>query len=448
MKNFNDFNDFNDLDFFDPFQMANEKRKNDQKNDNLKTQLLIDLKGEPGKNCGGFCKFCYFRKVSFKNPEPLGCNQCTYHIGCDYCTNSIREINGDFIPLPFAIQQIQDSLMFKRYDKINITSGGDTSYYPYLEELCREIASMGLNIHLGYTSGKGIKSLQSAKNMVDCGVDEVTFSVFSTDSELRKEWMNDKTPEISIECLKHFCKNCETHCAIVVVPGVNDGEVLKKTIADLIDWGANAIILMRFANKIENGLIFGNEPLIEGIDVQTMDEFRAVVEEMYNLYGNQIRLSGTPVYDPITDTPFAILKDDETIMELRKSIRSEATIITGSVSYTFLSKIFKDTPINVIKVNKDISDLITKKDLEEINLNELKETVLIPSRALVHDRDMEEILKKDGVDRIVLRGVDKLTLDGEVSGVYTKEQAIEFEKECFTELIEKINFFGSPIKNN
>ncbi|WP_048187544.1 methyl coenzyme M reductase-arginine methyltransferase Mmp10 [Methanococcus voltae] len=427
--------------------MANEKRKNDQKNDNLKTQLLIDLKGEPGKNCGGFCKFCYFRKVNFKNPEPLGCGQCTYRIGCDYCTNSIREINGDFIPLPFAIQQIQDSLMFKRYDKINITSGGDTSYYPYLEELCREIANMGLKIHLGYTSGKGIKSLQSAKNMVDYGVDEVTFSVFATDKQLRKEWMNDKDPDVSIECLKHFCKHCETHCAIIVVPGVNDGEILKKTISDLIDWGANAIILMRFANKIENGLIFENEPLIEEIEVQTIEEFRNVVEEMYNTYGDKVRLSGTPVYDPITDTPFAIMKDEETINNLKNSIKSEATIITGSVSYIFLSELFKDTPINVIKVNKDISDLITKKDLETIDLTELKDTVLIPSRALVHDRDMEDILKKDGSDRIVLRGVDKLTLDGEVSGVYTKEQAIEFEKECFNELIDKINFFGTPIKS-
>ncbi|MBW9223848.1 methanogenesis-associated radical SAM protein, partial [Methanothermococcus sp. SCGC AD-155-E23] len=49
-----------------------------------KSQLLVDLKGEPGKNCGGFCKFCYFRKVERSNVTPFGCKNCTYQIGCEY----------------------------------------------------------------------------------------------------------------------------------------------------------------------------------------------------------------------------------------------------------------------------------------------------------------------------------------------------------------------------
>jgi len=60
----------------------------------------------------------------------------------------------------------------------------------------------------------------------------------------------------------------------------------------------------------------------------------------------------------------------------------------------------------------------------------------------VHDRVAEEILRRDGVDRIVVRGVEQLTLDGEVSGIYTREEALKFEIEAFEELIGMINFFG------
>lgn len=415
------------------------------KNNGGRSQLLIDLKGEPGKNCGGFCKFCYFRKVNNQNPEPYGCKNCTFQIGCDYCTYSVREINGDFIPLPFAIQQVQNALFYGKYEKVNITSGGDTSFYPYLEELCEYINNIGLKIHLGYTSGKGFKNIQTAKNLVDYGVDEVTFSVFSTDPELRKEWMNDKNPERSLECLKYFCENCEVHCAIILIPGVNDGDNLKNTVRDLIEWGANAVILMRFANKTEHGLILENAPLIENIEPHEVEEFKSIVEELYKEFGDKIRISGTPLYDPVTNAPFAISYEDDILENLRKKIKAEATIITGNVAYPFLSKIFENTPVNVVRVDKDISDLITGKDLETVDLNELKDTVFIPPNAFVHDRMAEEILNRDGDKRMVLRGVEKLTLDGEVSGIYTKEEVLEFEINAFEELIEKINFFGAPI---
>ncbi|WP_048058051.1 methyl coenzyme M reductase-arginine methyltransferase Mmp10 [Methanothermococcus okinawensis] len=421
----------------------------DSKHDNdilkSQSQLLVDLKGEPGKNCGGFCKFCYFKKVDNSNPTPFGCKNCTFNIGCDYCTYSVREINGDFIPLPLAIQQIQNALFFQKYDKVNITSGGDVSFYPNLEELCKYIGNMGLKIHLGYTSGKGFNSIETAKNLVDYGVDEVTFSVFSTNPKLRKEWLYDKNAEESLKCLKYFCENCDVHCAIILVPGINDGEELRKTINDLIEWGAHAVILMRFANKTEQGLILENAPIVEGIETHNIEEFKEIVKKTFEEFGDKIRITGTPLYDPLTNAPFALSYEERLLKKLRNKIKSEATIITGNISYPFLKNIFKDTPINVVKVNKDISDLITAKDLKTVDLNELKDTVFIPPMAFVHDRIAEEILNRDGKDRMILRGIDKLSVDGEVSGILTKEEVLEFEKNAFEELIEKINFFGKPI---
>ncbi|WP_423793046.1 methyl coenzyme M reductase-arginine methyltransferase Mmp10 [Methanocaldococcus indicus] len=408
----------------------------------MESRLLLDLKGEPGVNCNGFCKFCYFRKLDKNNLYPLGCKYCQFTVGCEYCTYSVREINGDFLPIPMVLMNLQSSLIFKRYKKVSLTAGGDVSCYPFLEDLCKAISNFNLKIHLGYTSGKGFNNEEIAKNLVDYGVDEVTFSVFSTNPKLRKEWMNDKNAETALKCLKYFCENCEVHCAIIVIPGVNDGEELFKTISDLVDWGAKAVILMRFANTEEQGLILGNAPIIEGLKTHSVEEFKNIVKKVYEEFGDYIRVSGTPLYDPVTNTPFAIAKEEKILEKLRDKVEGEATIITGKIAYPYLNKIFENTDVNVVKVNKDIADLITSKDLEKIDLREVKDTVFIPANAFVHTNVAEEILRRDGKDRIVVRGVESLTLDGEISGSYSKKEAIEFEIKAFEELIGMINFFG------
>ncbi|WP_456472278.1 methyl coenzyme M reductase-arginine methyltransferase Mmp10 [Methanocaldococcus sp.] len=399
------------------------------------SSLLLDLKGEPGKDCRGFCKFCYFRKLDNKNIEPLGCKNCQFTVGCDYCTYSVRELNGPFLPIPMVLMQLQSSLIFKRYEKVNLTAGGDVSCYPNLVELCKAINNFGLKIHLGYTSGKGFNDIKIAEKLVDYGVDEVTFSIFSTNPELRRKWMNDKNAETAIGALKYFCENCEVHVAIIVIPGVNDKDELNKTLSDLEDWGAKAAILMRFANTEEQGLILGNAPILEGVKVHSLEEFKNIVREAHETY--DLRITGTPLYDPVTNTPFAIAKEEKILKKLRDKIEGEATIITGNVSYPFLKKIFEGTNVNVVRVNKDIADLITAKDLKKVDKKELKETIFIPERAFVHDEVAKKILGRDIIVRF-----GSLTLDGEVSGIYDKEEALNYEIDAFNELIGMINFFG------
>ena len=97
-------------------------------------------------------------------------------------------------------------------------------------------------------------------------------------------------------------------------------------------------------------------------------------------------------------------------------------------------------------VKKDIACLITIKDIQGLDLKDVKETVIFPGRALVHDKEIEEVLTKDGVDRFVRRGPDRLTADGEMTISMTKDEIIDFELGAFTELIELINAIGLPPK--
>ena len=46
------------------------------------------------------------------------------------------------------------------------------------------------------------------------------------------------------------------------------------------------------------------------------------------------------------------------------------------------------------------------------------------------------------MDRIVARGPEKLSVDGEMSGTLSREDVLKTELIAFQDLIEAINFFG------
>lgn len=414
-------------------------------------QVVADVGGIPGKDCNGFCKYCYFRKV--KKVKAFGCAHCLPNkIGCDRCSKGITDSQSEFRSPFEVITEVQNALMmqpnFRENDiKVNISGGGDVSCYPYLENLTANLNQFSLKSHLGYTCGKGITESEIASRLINNGVDEVTFTVFSTDPKLRREWVKDKKPEEALKACQIFCENANLTGAGVIIPGVNDGDVLRQTCNTLEEWGAKGFILMRFANTFNEGLILGNEPILKGIESQPVEEFGQLVEEINKEYN--FRVTGTPLCDPETGGPFAIAKDEnEIFLQFIKKVTGEATIITSKIAAPFISKIFDKIDadnVNVIGVPKEIACLITKEDLEQIDLSEVKQAVIIPGRAFVHQLDAERILSADGVERIVGRGPDTLTIDGELSFDKTDENVIEEELTQFNDLVDAINFFGMRI---
>lgn len=414
-------------------------------------QVVADVGGIPGKDCNGFCKYCYFRKV--KKVKAFGCAHCLPNkIGCDRCSKGITDSQSEFRSPFEVITEVQNALMmqpnFRENDiKVNISGGGDVSCYPYLENLTANLNQFSLKSHLGYTCGKGITESEIASRLINNGVDEVTFTVFSTDPKLRREWVKDKKPEEALKACQIFCENVDLTGAGVIIPGVNDGDILRQTCNTLEEWGAKGFILMRFANTFNEGLILGNEPILKGIESQPVEEFGQLVEEINKEYN--FRVTGTPLCDPETGGPFAIAKDEnEIFLQFIKKVTGEATIITSKIAAPFISKIFDKIDadnVNVIGVPKEIACLITKEDLEQIDLSEVKQAVIIPGRAFVHQLDAERILSADGVERIVGRGPDTLTIDGELSFDKTDENVIEEELTQFNDLVDAINFFGMRI---
>ncbi len=403
-------------------------------------EILADVGGRPGIDCKGFCSYCYFKGV--KEIKPLGCKHCLpFQKGCDYCSRAIVEGYPGFKPMQMVAMEVAGASFGKKPDKVTISGGGDLSCYPQLLPLVRMLGQGSVPIHLGYTSGKGFTRGDEAEGLIEAGVREVSFTVFSTDPELRRRYMNDRHPEAALANLRTFAERCDVYAASVLIPGVNDGPELDRTCRDLEEMGVKNLILMRFANSREQGLILGNEPIIPGVVPHTVEEFRDIVTETNDRYS--FRVAGTPLWDPVTKSPFALAHKRDQLARLPR-VRKGATLITSSVAYPLLSAIFAELGdlVNVVPVNKDIGCLITIQDLMDLDLTDVKETVILPGRTMACDSDIKKALSRDGVRRLVRRGPDRLTVDGEMSISMTPEEVIEVEVEAFTDLIEEINGLG------
>jgi methanogenesis marker radical SAM protein len=403
-------------------------------------EILADVGGRPGLDCRGFCSYCYFKGV--KGVSPFGCKNCLpFKKGCDYCSRAIAEGYPGFKPLQTVAFEVAQKAYGCLPDKVTISGGGDLSCYPQLLELAHMLSQGRVPLSLGYTSGKGFSTGKEAEGLIDAGVREVSFTVFSTDPSLRKKYMSNRHPEAALSNLRTFCQAGEVYCAAVLVPGVNDGPELEKTCRDLQEMGAKGLILMRFANRREQGLILGNEPIIPGVEPHSVEEFRRIVTDISERY--DFRVSGTPLWDPRTGAPFALAHHPEEILKL-PGLRRSATILTSTTSAPLLSAIFSNLgeKVNVVPVEKDIGCLITIDDFKELDLSCLKGTVIIPGRTMAYDPEIRMVLSADGIDRMVVRGPDRLTVDGEMSISMSPEEVLDLELEAFIELIEEINALG------
>ena len=401
--------------------------------------LTIDIGGKPGKDCRGFCSYCYFKHA--KDVPPFGCRYCLpFKKGCEYCAKGVKEEYAGFFSLKDVADHFLADLQMLTGDitKITISGGGDPSCYPEFTSLFEILGSLGVPLHIGYTSGKGFDDPAIADFLIENNLKEISFTVFASDPALREKYMHDPTPEASLEVIERLAAKIDVYAALVILPDVNDGEVLWTTLAWLEKIGVKGVILMRFANRENQGLILDNAPVIENQRVHTVEEFRDLVREAAARFKN-LRLSATPLYDPAFDSPFAIRNEPDLIAHLPR-ITGRVSVVTGSIAAPYIREILGvcgATEGMVVPVDKEISCLITIDDLKKLDPAVLEETVIIPGRAFVHDPEAEHLL-----DRRVIRGPETLSADGETSMGMDLTGVLTIEMEGFTHLIQLINQYG------
>ncbi|HEX3001913.1 MAG TPA: methanogenesis-associated radical SAM protein, partial [Methanoregula sp.] len=182
-------------------------------------------------------------------------------------------------------------------------------------------------------------------------------------------------------------------------------------------------------------------PVMSKQTVQSVESFHEMITDLSKKFS--MKISGTPLWDPEIGSPFALLSEPDLLGKLPR-ITKKASVISGSIASPFIQDILtaSGSDTQVVAVKKEISCLITIDDLKKIDVSKLESVVIIPGRAFIYDPESQEVLSRDGVERMVIRGPEMLTADAETSMGMTRDQVLELELSGFAELIQLINRYG------
>lgn len=277
----------------------------------------------------------------------------------------------------------------------------------------------------------------------------INVSVHTTNPELRVKMLKNKNAGKVYEILKRFHEaKLEVNCQIVLVPGVNDGEELQRTIEDLValyptveSVAVVPIGITRYRESLEKVRPFNKEESIGLINFMNK-----IQEEFLNRIGSRFVflsdefycLSSTrlPAYEeyegfPQYENGVGLMKSFEyEIQEELKSIKSIYThkkylVATGTLAFDFMVRVvemikakFPSFDIQVVAIENNffgktitVSGLVTGGDL----ISQLKpysdvDKIFIPKSMLKRDEDifldnisLDDVEKQLGIDVVPLK---------------------------------------------
>ncbi|NSJ92101.1 DUF512 domain-containing protein [Coprococcus sp. MSK.21.13] len=289
-------------------------------------------------------------------------------------------------------------------------------------------------------------------------ISPINVSVHTTDGELRKRMLNNRFADNIWERLKKLADASITlNCQIVLCPGINDGENLKKTIEDLYTLYPsveNVAVVPIGITKYREGLAKFNPYNKEGAREQ-LNAVRKLQEKYIKEVGTPfVRLSDefyVVAEETIPNKDFyqgfhqiedgvgmiRMLREEfkETLPNLNRNLKGSFTLVTGKLA----SKEFLTIKDEIKKVNDKI-DI----EVKEIINNFFGETITVAG--LITGSDIKDQLKKEEVKdyilipRNMLKADEDIFLDDvtvkELEDFYNKKIIIcEYTGEDFIEIL-------------
>lgn len=290
--------------------------------------------------------------------------------------------------------------------------------------------------------------------IIDYKLSPINVSVHTTNPELRVQMLKNKNAGKIYPILKRFHEaNLEINCQIVLVPNVNDGEELNRTLTDLSKLYPSVqsvavvpIGVTKYREGLEKVESFDSHMSLEVLDyidniqnkflkelgtrfVFASDEFFALSKEELPSFG---KYEGFPQFENgvglMKSFQYEVKKELEKIDD-GYIIDRTFIIATGTLAYDFMVDIskriqekFNGLKIKVIPVINDffghkitVSGLVTGFDLVK-NLKEIKgDKVIIPKSMM---KSCENIF----LDNVRLKDLEKkLNIPVQVSEVSGKE---------------------------
>ena len=264
-------------------------------------------------------------------------------------------------------------------------------------------------------------SEREAQRIIDLRISPINVSVQATEPQLRRTLLGNKDAAKSIDYMRAFGKaGIEMNGQIVVCPGWNDGEHLRRTIEDLMDIGFHSCSIVPVGlTKYRKGLAklppVDREKAIEIID--TVDEYGAICKERYGtrrfFCADELYLkAGRPLPDEDYYEDFQQLENGvgmlrSTMNEFLSGLEDvedgdvpSFTIATGVAAAPFIERLvdaarerFPQLRGEVVAIVNDffgelitVSGLVTGQDIiKQLSKREtLGERIIIPANMLRH----------------------------------------------------------------
>lgn len=287
-------------------------------------------------------------------------------------------------------------------------------------------------------------------------ISPINISVHTTNPELRIKMLHNRFAGNVIEILERLSKGGITmNCQLVLCPGVNNSEELKKTVMDLY----------KFYPNIKNvaGVPVGITKYREGLfKLKTYDKklAREEINLIRELQNNFIRDIGVPFirlsdefyvladmdvpekefyqdFDQLEDGigMIRIFRENikSTLSNLKSGLKGEFTLITGSSAYKeikaagdLISSVNTSLNVNTIKILNDylghtitVAGLLTGKDIiSQLKKVKYGEYVIIPKNMLKVNTEMF-------LDDIIIEDIEKALNTKILVCEYTGEDLIE-----------------------
>lgn len=137
------------------------------------------------------------------------------------------------------------------------------------------------------------------ERIIDMRVSPMNISVQATDGEVRKMMLNNKNANKLLEIMRRFADaGIVMNTQIVLCPGVNDGDILRKSIEDLAElmpWVHSTSVVPVGISKHRKGL-YELTPVNKDIACEVIDIIDEYAHKLYKKYGTRVVYAADEFY--------------------------------------------------------------------------------------------------------------------------------------------------------
>jgi putative radical SAM enzyme (TIGR03279 family) len=405
----------------------------------LKNSIADDLKIEAGDFL-----------VSINNTEIQDILDYKYQIFDENITLIIKKASGEEWELEIEKEENEDiGIIFKEQLIEPAKNCANKCIFCFMDQLPKDVRDTLVfkddDFRLSFFTGNYVTLTNSGykdlERIVKYHLSPINISVHATDPEVRKMMLNNKNAGKIIEYIKYLTDNgIKVNAQIVLCRGINDGNILDKTISDLSTFFPEllciAIVPVGLSKyrkglyKLESFEKESSDAVIKQIEVwqkQFIKKYNSnivyLADEFYIQAGKEI-----PPFRHYEDFPqledgigmlayFTKQFNDYLYRLQSKEINKTVSIITGKITYNYIiekTKIlenkYKGLKINVYPIennffgkNITVTGLITGGDIiNQLKNKDLGEYLIIPNCTLKSDDDvfLDNITLKEVSDKL------------------------------------------------